>query len=330
MKIKLLDRILLFLGAVLSILTGAALIVTGLQFTGVFAENVPLWVKIVCIAAGVLLMAYGGYVISIPHRYSTKRKEFVVQRTDSGELRIAVKAIENLVQKCIDLHEEIHLEKMDIINGREGVVVDLNISLANNISIPLAVASLQKQIKQYLVASSGIEVKEVRVSVESTQDEPEVMEELKDEEAAQERVPVKEPKEKKAPLHQRLFGKPDQPAIVPEPPKAEPEAPSEPENGAEAPAEEEVKITEEEISAVQAAEEAVQEAVEDAEDTAEQLAEEQPAAEIAQEAVSEAEDALDEVKDEVKDTVQEMIPEEEEILPEPEEEKHETEEPSLE
>ncbi|MDO5325374.1 MAG: alkaline shock response membrane anchor protein AmaP [Clostridia bacterium] len=326
MKIKLLDRILLFLGAVLAILTGAALIVTGLQFTGVFAENVPLWVKIVCIAAGALLMAYGAYVISVPHRYSAKHKEFVVQRTDSGELRIAVKAIENLVQKCVDLHEEIHLERMEIINGREGVVVDLNISLANNISIPLAVASLQKQIKQYLVASSGIEVKEVRVSVESTQDEPEVMEEIKDEEAAQERVSVKEPKEKKAPLHQRLFGKPDQPAIVPEPPKAEPEAPAEPEPEAEAPAEEEGTPAEEEIPAEPSAEEAVQEAAETIEDAAEQLAEEQPLQDIAQDAANDAEEALNEVKD----AVQELIPGDDEILPEPEEEKHETEEPSLE
>ena len=221
MKIKFLDRFFLFLGAVLTILTGIALAVTGLQFTGVFAETVPLWVRVICIVLGVLLIAFGAYVIAFPHRYSSKRGEFVVQRTDSGELRIAVKAIENLVQKCLDLHEEIYPKSMQIINGREGVVVDLTISLANNISIPLAVASLQKQIKQYLVASSGIEVKEVRVSVESTQDDPEMFEAQEDEAPVTEIITEKEAREKKAPLHQRLFGKPDQPAIVPEPPKEE-------------------------------------------------------------------------------------------------------------
>ena len=231
MKIRFWDRFVLCLGALLVILTGVALIVAGLQFQGVFAENVPLWVRVLCIAWGVVLAAFGGYVIAFPRRYAANRHDFVVQRTDNGELRIAVKAIENLVQKCIDLHEEIHLVSMKILNGREGVVVDLCISLANNISIPLAVASLQKQIKQYLVASSGIEVKEVRVSVESTQDEPLVLETIEEEEAA---APEKA-KEKKAPLHQRLFGKADQPAIVPEPPKAEEEnAPIEaPETAAE-------------------------------------------------------------------------------------------------
>ncbi len=330
MKIKLLDRILLFLGAVLAVLTGAALIVTGLQFTGVFAENVPLWVKILCIAVGALLMAYGVYIIAFPHRYSAKRKEFVVQRTDSGELRIAVKAIENLVQKCIDLHEEIHLENMRIINGREGVVVDLNISLANNISIPLAVASLQKQIKQYLVASSGIEVKEVRVSVESTQDDPEVLEDIKEEETAvPERVVVKEAKEKKAPLHQRLFGKPDQPTIVPEPPKAEPEAQAEPEESEAAPAAEipakEPEAEPQEAPAFQAAEEAVQETAEAVEEAAES-AQEQIAQAIPTEALFTAAEPLEEAEN----AVREMMPDAEDTLLQPEEEKHETEESGLE
>lgn len=235
MKFRISDRFLLFLGGVLAILSGAALIVAGLQFLGVFAESIPLGARVGIIVWGVLLIALGVYLITFPRRYAAGRKEFVVQRTDNGELRIAVKAIQSLVQKCIDLHEEIQLKSMQIINSREGVVVDLNVSLANNISIPLAVASLQKQIKQYLAASSGIEVKEVRVSVESTEDDPSMFELREDEEAAE---PEKAPaKEKKAPLHRRLFGTQDQPATVPEPPKPEKEAPVPPEETPAEPAE---------------------------------------------------------------------------------------------
>ena len=219
MKIRFLDRLILFLGALLTILAGGALFVAGMQLHGVFAENMPAWGRVLCLVGGILCVAFGGYLIVFPRLFSVKRNEFVVQKTDSGELRIAIKAIENLVQKCIDLHEEIDVKSMNILNGREGVVVELNISLANNISIPLAVASLQKQIKQYLAASSGIEVREVRVSVEGTQDEPEIVQEaLEAEENG-----FAEGREKKAPLHQRLFGRADQPAIVPEPPKMEQE-----------------------------------------------------------------------------------------------------------
>ena len=218
MKIKFRDRLILFFGAVVTALSGAMLFVFGLQLQGLISE-MAVWTRVVCILAGLLLIAFGVYLFLFPRRISASRKDFVVQKTDTGELRIAVKAIENLVQKCIDLHEEIQVRSMQILNGREGVVVDLFVSLANNISIPMSVASLQKQIKQYLGASTGIEVKEVRVSVESTEDEPQIEQaaekEEQEEEAALQRA------EEKLPLHQRLFGRQNQPAIMPEPPQEE-------------------------------------------------------------------------------------------------------------
>ena len=218
MKIKFRDRLILFFGAAVTALSGAMLFVFGLQLQGLISE-MAVWTRVVCILAGLLLIAFGVYLFLFPRRVTASRKDFVVQKTDTGELRIAVKAIENLVQKCIDLHEEIQVRSMQILNGREGVVVDLFVSLANNISIPMSVASLQKQIKQYLGASTGIEVKEVRVSVESTEDEPQIEQaaekEEQEEEAALQRT------EEKPPLHQRLFGRQNQPAIMPEPPQEE-------------------------------------------------------------------------------------------------------------
>ncbi|MBR4359492.1 MAG: alkaline shock response membrane anchor protein AmaP [Clostridia bacterium] len=238
MKLKFWDRLVLFFGALLTILSGGMLLVLGLQIQGIIGESLPLWCRVLCVACGVLAILFGGYLILLPWKYSkTHKHEFVVQRTENGELRIAVKAIENLVQKCIDMHSEVRVLSMNILNDRDGVLVDLNISLANNISIPLAVAALQKQIKQYLVASAGIEVTEVRVSVETAQveadpssyleeeeietDAPEDKAEKKDKpEKAPEAAPVK-----KLPLHQRLFGRQDQPATLPEPPQPEPDIP---------------------------------------------------------------------------------------------------------
>ncbi len=214
MKFRVWDRLILFLGAVITVAAGIGLFVAGLRTQGAEVENASVFTQVMRIVFGVLLIVFGGYLIVLPRRYAITRRDFVVQRTDTGELRIAVKAIENLVKKCVNLHEEIQLISISVLNARDGVVVELNISLANNISIPLAVASLQKQIKQYLVASSGIEVKEVRVSVESTKDEPMIVAEAAEQEAEED--------DKKAPLHQRLFGQAEQPAIVPEPPKMEP------------------------------------------------------------------------------------------------------------
>jgi uncharacterized alkaline shock family protein YloU len=203
MKMKLWDRLSLCFGAVLTLASAVLLFLQALK-----DNNNLLYIVI-----AVLLAIFGVYVALLFRRCFVRRNEFVIQRTENGELRIAVKAIENQVQKCIDLHEEIQVNTLNILTTREGVVVDLEVTLANNISIPLAVASLQKQIKQYLVASSGIEVKEVRVSVESTQNA-----DLSDAPAMEAEQPARE---EKAPMHQRLFGRPEEPAIVPEPPKEE-------------------------------------------------------------------------------------------------------------
>ena len=215
MKLKFYDRLVLFFGALLTIAAGAALGVTGLQIAGTIGESLSLGMRIACIGVGSLTVLFGFYLLAFPQKLRAERQGFVVQRTDNGELRISIKAIEGLVQKCIDMHDEIDVVSQRIRNTRDGVTVDLNIALANNISIPLAVAALQKQIKQYLAASAGIEVTEVRVSVETAQVEADPSSYLEEEEAPEaeakpEKAPEAQPA-KKAPLHQRLFGKQDQP-----------------------------------------------------------------------------------------------------------------------
>ena len=50
----------------------------------------------------------------------------------------------------------------------ESIRVDVHISLQSDISMPLAISALQKQIKKYLEACSGVMVQEVRVFVDST------------------------------------------------------------------------------------------------------------------------------------------------------------------
>lgn len=225
MKIRLWDRLILLFGVLFSLLAGPLFLFVGIRLCMQEAAALaPLW-STLCLIAGTVSILLGGLFFILLRRFSCKHCAFVVQHTDNGELRIAVSAIRNLVQKCIDMHEEIHVNQMNIRHSREGVTVDLSIALANNISIPLAVASLQKQIKQYLVASSGIDVKEVKVCVESTQSSFEETDSPYLVPAADSTVPVAPAeipvKEKKVPLHRRLFSKADQAATMPEPPKPE-------------------------------------------------------------------------------------------------------------
>lgn len=213
--------------------------------------SLPIAAHVTVIAVALLLMLLGGYCFTLLFRSGRYKRGFVVQRTDNGQLSISIRAMENLVQKCIDQHHELHIISSRIGNTRSGVVVDLRIGLANGVSIPLAVNALQKQIKQYIQACSGIDVKEVRVQVEtanaSASDSPFMVHDtlLKVEESdlpphreeptppPPAAPPVQEPvkahpqplpvieeheERERKPLHQRLFGREPQPITVEGPP----------------------------------------------------------------------------------------------------------------
>lgn len=235
MKVKIWNKLLLVLGAVLVLLIGAGVIfavstdAVVYSVTKIAGKTVKgAWVNYALLGCGVYLVVYSLYAMLFPRKMRYNKHGFVVQKTENGDLRISVKAIESLVKRCMDMHEEINLEKMRILSGKKGVAVELRISLANNISIPLAVASLQKQIKQYLLASSGIEVSRVSVTVETTaggakKGSPYMVAETPAQTVAA-AVPVQEaaeePKEKK-PMHQRIFASKNEEAKAKEAPAAE-------------------------------------------------------------------------------------------------------------
>lgn len=242
MKIRILDRILVFLAGVLLIAAGAA-VVAGIFWdipVADFFESLQ-GKSTVAIAAACVLALLGVYCMGMMFRRYKGKRGFVVQRTEGGELSISIKAIENLVQKCIDKHEELHVLSTGLENSRDGLVIKLRIGLASGVSIPLVVSALQKQIKQYITACSGIDVLEVKVQVEtasaSLKASPYAVPDMlatpvteKLASATQEPAAVNsavslvppdtEPVEKR-PLHQRIFGREEQAMDVPVPPKAE-------------------------------------------------------------------------------------------------------------
>ncbi len=306
MKVRFWDRLLTAVAGLLLFATG--LIFFLWAFRGIPADWLnALTVKeigrlpiFVALGLGTVTVLLGIHNNSLLFRRRGK-KGFVVQKTEHGELSISIHAMENLVQKCVDKHEELTVVSNRIENTRDGVVVDLRISLANGVSIPLVVSTLQKQIKQYITSCSGIDVKEVKVEVEAAstkaekspysvpdsllqnipkanpveippatrpvqpaekaaqpmerpaqpververaeravtppangvqpavkpvqQPAPQVMQrmqpDLKGPSFPEPPAPVEMNEEKKRPLHQRLFGHKEQPAIVPIPPDLE-------------------------------------------------------------------------------------------------------------
>ena len=245
MKIRIADRILVALAGLILLLMAVCLLDQTLLPMGVTAWlqhlatpvstqlSHALYITVV-IAATAVLALLGLYCLGMLFRHQKKSKRgFVMQQTECGELSISVRAIEGLVQKCVDRHEEIHVMSTSLDTTRDGLVIRLRIGLAGGVNIPLAVAALQKQIKQYVTSCSGVDVKEVKVQVETSskgKDSPFTMADLPEKveplPVVEETSPVmtaaaireEAAEAPRRPLHQRLFRRAEEPANMPQPP----------------------------------------------------------------------------------------------------------------
>ena len=266
MRLKLTDRILAALSGLIILLIGLGLLVYGV---GIFpfkldlsflTQSFVLWQRAVMVAAALLLSILGIHGITMLFR-NGRDHGFIAQHTEYGDLSISMSAMENMVKKCVDSHNELKVSNTRIQHARDGIIVSIRISLGNGVNIPLTVSALQKQIKQYITSCSGVDVKEVRVMVETNNafsgnvcpapdgtmaadadaasKAGEVVSSLH--EAAQNAMPKEmppEPKPEKKPLHQRLFRHEEKPQTLPQPPVAVPGTEAEhPEHDRETPAE---------------------------------------------------------------------------------------------
>lgn len=172
MKLRVRDRIV---SAVLGVMVMAAAVAALLYATGVLAgteaenllnsclANCPVWLTVVvCIL--LFLVGLCGVAMLFRRR---KDKGFVLQHTEYGDMSISMKALANMVKQCVESHPELTVTQTRIEHFRGGVTVEMKITLASGINIPLTVNALQKQIKQYITSCSGVDVHEIRVLVET-------------------------------------------------------------------------------------------------------------------------------------------------------------------
>ena len=179
MKHPVIDRILMLLCAACALCGTAAivaLLVGVISLEGIvgYINQFGLMmsdtkVKIVMIAAAAVLVLIALMLLSAILPAKKKRSStFAIQRNENGMVRISLKALETLVQKCLNQHAELKVVTSSLFSDEESVRVDVHINMQTDISMPLAISALQKQIKKYLEACSGVVIQEVRIFVEGT------------------------------------------------------------------------------------------------------------------------------------------------------------------
>lgn len=177
MKLKIWDRILIALSGLMILFISICVFVYGI---GIFpfqldisflSMELELWHRVVIVAAAMVLFALSIHHILMLFRRN-RDKGFIIQHTEYGNMSISMNALESMVKKCVDSHAELSVSSTKIHRGRDGIAVEIKITLLSGVNIPLTVNALQKQIKQYITSCSGVDVYQVRVMVETTAAQP--------------------------------------------------------------------------------------------------------------------------------------------------------------
>lgn len=131
--------------------------------------NMSIKTRGILAAIAVVFALFALLLIGIVLPAKKKRSSnFAYQQNENGMVRISLKALEALVHRCLNQHPELKVVSSSLFSDEETVRVDVHITLQSDISMPLAVSALQKQIKRYLEACTGVHVEEVRVFVDGT------------------------------------------------------------------------------------------------------------------------------------------------------------------
>lgn len=240
------DRILGAVSGLVMLGIGAALFIFGSGFflfrldLSFLDQTFVLWQRVVMMAVAILFGLIGVRGVLLLFR-SNRERRFILQHTEYGDLSISINAMESMVRKCVDTHDELKVSDIRILHARDGIIASIRIALASGVNIPIAVSALQKQIKQYITSCSGVDVKEVRVMVETNSNLHATMTPIAENtlhadveaaakagvvmgslhETAQNMMPSDaQPSQEteKRPLHQRLFRREEKPHNIPQPP----------------------------------------------------------------------------------------------------------------
>lgn len=91
----------------------------------------------------------------------------VVLQVEDGEVRIALSAVETLVQQAASQIKGIREVHPSFFRRNEGLGVNIRTTVTNDESIPELSSQLQKVVKDHVLRIAGINIEEVKVLVES-------------------------------------------------------------------------------------------------------------------------------------------------------------------
>ena len=115
---------------------------------------------------GVLLIFLAIYLIWQKAQIN-KGNLSVVQKTSFGEIKISIGSIKRLALKVVKGMGEITEMRPEVnILKSGGINIDLHLSVKQDVNIPELSEKVQRKLKEYLLETSGIETKEIKIHID--------------------------------------------------------------------------------------------------------------------------------------------------------------------
>lgn len=95
------------------------------------------------------------------------RKQAVVYESKLGNVHIALTAIESLAEKVVSQNNGVREVKAHVFNRSQGIGIRIKAAVTPDISIPEVSDAVQEQVKERVLAVTGITVQQVEFLVHS-------------------------------------------------------------------------------------------------------------------------------------------------------------------
>jgi hypothetical protein len=122
--------------------------------------------QIILVLVGALLIFLAIYLIWQKAQVD-KGNLSVVQKTSFGEIKISIGSIKRLALKVVKGMEEIRETRPEVnILKSGGINIDLHLFVKQDVNIPQLSEKIQRKVKEYILETSGIETKEIKIHVD--------------------------------------------------------------------------------------------------------------------------------------------------------------------
>jgi uncharacterized alkaline shock family protein YloU len=167
-----LDRILLAMLFVALFVKGLLMLAVGLAgwdprpwLSGVGQAMLgPYRVETVAIGLAELLIAFYVLAWSVRRRHQARA---IIRETDLGTIRIALNAVETLVQRAARQVQGVREVKVDLKTDKQGVAIHLTVTVLPDSAIPAISDEIQHRVERYIAETVGVTVNRVAVTFKS-------------------------------------------------------------------------------------------------------------------------------------------------------------------